>query len=116
MSAVCGTSGSCDTVAGAGACGSESRSGCPCGTPGCSGDPVGCATGMWTSAFFQALKAAQAELVKARIQKAWGAKMEKAADAVVEAMGIQWQSMVAQAGAKAQLQERLAAIWRESQK
>ena len=116
MSGACETSGSCETVGSVGSCGPESRGGCPCGTPSCSGDPIDCATGMWTGSFFQALKATQMELLKAKIQKAWGAKMEKAADAVLEAMGVQWQSALTQAGAKAQLQERLAAIWRESQK
>jgi len=59
------------------------------------------------------MKAAQVDLLKAKIQKAWGAKMDKAADAVIEAMGVQWQSMLAQAGAKAQLQQRLQGLWQE---
>ena len=112
----CGpSSGACETggAQGAGAgCGS-SGSPCPCGTPGCSGDPVDCATGMWTCSFFQAMKALQTDLLTARIQKAWGAKMEKAADAIVETMGVQWQSMVAQAQAKADVRERMRSIMRE---
>ena len=89
---------------------------CPCGTPGCSGDPIDCATGMWSCAFFAAMKQVQADLLAAKIQKAWGAKMEKAADAVIEAMGVQWQSMLAQANAKAELRERLQSLWQEGKK
>ena len=109
---------SCETSGrGSECCESEcGTSGCPCGTKGCSGEPQDCAQGMWTGSFFQALKAAQVELLKSKIQKAWGAKMDKAADAVLEAMGMQWQSMMAQANAKAQLQEKLSSLWREGQK
>ncbi len=89
---------------------------CPCGTEGCSGDPINCAAGMWTGSFFQALKQAQVELLKTKIQKAWGAKMDKAADAVLEAMGVQWQSILAQSKAKADLQERLQRLWQEGGK
>lgn len=75
-----------------------------------------CATAMWQLSFFQALKAAQAEVLKAKIHKAWGQKMDKAADAVLEAMGVQWRSMLAQAGAKASLSERLRSLWQEERK
>ena len=113
MSSECGTSGACETTSGKGSCGPESCGGCPCGTPGCSGDPIDCAVGMWSCAFFQAMKAVQVDLLKAQIQKAWGSKMDKAADAVLEAMGVQWQSMLAQAQAKASVKERLASLWQE---
>ena len=114
MSAACSTSGgSCETESGA--CGAEcddSSSRCckACGTS-CGGDPVACATAMWSQSFFQAMKAAQVEILKAKLQKAWGAKMEKAADAVIEAMGAHWQSMLAQTKAKAELQEKLRSLW-----
>lgn len=116
MSGVCSTSGgSCETESGA--CGAEScgssSSGCKaCGTS-CGGDPIACATAMWAGAFFQAMKTAQVDVLKTKIQKAWGAKMDKAADAVIEAMGVHWQSMLAQANAKAQLRERLTGLWQE---
>jgi len=71
---------------------------------------------MWQVSFFQALKAAQVEALKVKIQKAWGQKMDKAADAVLEAMGVQWQSMLAQASAKASLSERLRILWQEDRK
>ena len=119
MSASCSTSGgSCETEASA--CSSErceSSSSCckACGTS-CGGDPIACATAMWGQSFFQAMKAAQVEILKAKLQKAWGAKMEKAADAVVEAMGVHWQSMLAQANAKVELRERLRDLWEEGKK
>ncbi len=105
--------GSCETESSSQERCPTSSKGCPCGTPGCSGDPIECATGMWSCAFFTAMKEAQVDLLKAKIQKAWGAKMDKAADAVLDAMGVQWQSMLAQAGAKAQLRQRLSSLWKE---
>ena len=116
MSSACSTSrGSCETESGAcGAerCDSSSRCCKGCGSQ-CGGDPIACATAMWSGSFFQAMKAAQVDLLKAKIQKAWGVKMDKAADAVLEAMGVHWQSMLAQTNAKAKLQERLAGLWQE---
>ena len=119
MSASCSTSsGSCETESSA--CSTErceSSSNCckACGTE-CGGDPIACATAMWGQSFFQAMKAAQVDVLKAKIQKAWGAKMDRAADAVLEAMGVHWQSMLAQAKAKADLNARLASLWQEGQK
>ena len=115
MSAGCSTSGeSCQTgTSCASDCCESSSSSCKaCGTA-CGGDPIACAIALWGGSFFQAMKAAQVEVLKAKIQKAWGAKMDKAADAVIVAMGTHWQSMLAQASAKAQLRERLAALWQE---
>lgn len=106
-------SGSCETESSSQECCPTSGKGCPCGTPGCSGDPMDCATGMWSGSFFEAMKQVQADFLKSKIQKAWGQKMDKASDAVLEAMGVQWQSMLAQVKAKAQLRERLAALWQE---
>ncbi len=113
MATECGTqSGSCSESA------SEAQGSfrCPCGSDCCGGDPIECATGMWTCGFFQAMKEVQVDLLKAKIQKAWGAKMDKAADAVIEAMGAQWQSMLAQAQAKSGLRERLRNLWEEGRK
>ena len=106
MATVCCSSGSCETAA-------QPQGGCPCGTSGCSGDPLDCATGMWGSSFMKALQQVQVELLKERVRKAWGAKMEKAADAALDAMGAQWQAMVNKAGAEAQFRQRLAALWQE---
>lgn len=116
MSGQCESGSCCDVEGGtssrAGSCGS-SGSECPCGTSGCSGDPIDCAQGLWSCSFFQALKETQVEILKGKIQKAWGPKMDKAAEAVLEAMGTQWQSMLAQAQAKTELRDRLKALWKE---
>ena len=113
MSSTCETSGACETEASE--CqSSESR--CGCGSQRCGGDPIECATYLWTGSFFAAMKQAQVEVLKAKIQKAWGAKMDKAADAVLEAMGVQWQSMLAQGQAKADLKSRLHSLWTEGHK
>ena len=109
-------SGSCETESSSQERCATSGKSCPCGTPGCSGDPIDCATGMWSCAFMTAMKQVHVDVLKAKIQKAWGAKMEKAADAVIEAMGVQWQSMLAQASAKAELRERLHGLWQEGKK
>ena len=113
MATACGTqSGSCsESMAQV-----QGSSRCPCGSDCCGGDPIECATGMWTGGFFQAMKAVQIDLLKAKIQKAWGAKMDKAADAVLEAMGAQWQSMLAEAQAKSGLRERLRDLWEADRK
>ena len=79
-------------------------------------DPLDKATEMWTKAFFQAMKEAHVEVLKAKIIKGWGAKLDKSADAVLETMETCWQSMVAQAKAKADLRDRLANAMRESKK
>ena len=88
---------------------------CRCGTA-CGGDPVECGVGMWSGAFFQALKETQVEILKAKIQKAWGARMDKAADAVLETMEAQWQGMLAQARSKSDLRARLQALWQQGKK
>jgi len=71
---------------------------------------------MWGASFFQAMKSAQVDILKEKIRKAWGAKMDKAADAVLESMGVHWQSMLAQAKAKDELRQRLQGLWQEGQK
>lgn len=118
MGSSCGTSsGSCGEQANAGQqqCGSAGSQ-CGCGSPNCSGDPIDCATGMWACSFFKAMKELQIELLKAKIQKAWGSKMDKAADVVVEAMGAEWQAMMAKTKARAEFKGRLQSLWQEGQK
>lgn len=86
---------------------------CPACQTDCGGDPIACATAMWYCSFFQAMKGAQVEILKGKIQKAWGPKMEKAADAILEAMGVKWQSMLAESHAKEALRGKLQNLWRE---
>ena len=99
---------------------SESSSGgpsseirCPgCGQVSCT-DPVSCGTAMWTCSFFQAMKAVQVDILKAKIQKAWGPMMDKAADAALDSMGVMWQSIMAQAKAKEDFRTKLQKLWQE---
>lgn len=79
----------------------------------CGGDPIACAQALWFSSFCQAMRAAQVDILKTKIQKAWGPKMEKAADAVLEAMGTKWQSMLADTKAKSDLHRKLSDLWSE---
>jgi len=43
-------------------------------------------------------------------------EMEKAADIILEAMGVKWQTMLAEAKAKADVREQLARLWQQGQK
>ena len=97
-------------------------SGCEGGQTSCQPclPPVSCpvekSAGMWTGAFFQAMRETQTEILKEKIRKAWGAQMEKVGDAVVESMGIQWQSMLAQAKAHGDLRDQIRKIYQSGQK
>ena len=93
-------SSSCESSGGCQACGGQ-----------CGGDATACGVQMWSAAFFQAMRAVQVDILKAKIQKAWGPKMEKAADIILESMGAKWQSMIAQAKAKADVREKLQGLW-----
>ena len=109
-------SGSCQTSKSS--CGGSSKcetNRCPCGTD-CGGDPIACSQAMWGASFFCAMKSAQAEILKAKIQKAWGAKMEKAADIILEAMGAKWQTMLAEAQSECSVREKLHALYTEGRK
>lgn len=83
-----------------------------CGQAACV-DPVSCGTAMWTCSFFQAMKAVQVDILKAKIQKAWGPMMEKAADAALESMGVMWQSVMARAKATEDFRAKLQKLWQE---
>ena len=87
---------------------------CPTQSESCC--PVETATKMWKQAFFQAMKEAHVEVLKAKIHKAWGPKMDKAADVVLEAMEAQWSSMLGKAKSEIDLKERLAKIMTEGKK
>jgi hypothetical protein len=78
--------------------------------------PVDHAVDMWTCAGHRAWKEVHVDLLKARILKAWGPQMEKTADAVIEAMGIEWKAMMTQGKAKADLKQTIASIFIESKK
>ena len=79
---------------------------CACGG-GCGGDPVTCAMLMWKCTFHTAMKEVMVDIMKAKIQKSFGAKLEKGADAVMSAMEVKWQAKMAMAKAKMDLKEKM---------
>ena len=104
-----GQSGPCESSSS----GPSSEVRCPgCGQTSCA-DPVSCGTAMWACSFFQAMKAVQVDILKAKIQKAWGPMMDKAADAALDSMGVMWQSIMAQAKAKEDFRTKLQKLWQE---
>ncbi len=78
--------------------------------------PVQMATDLWSCAFHQALKEAHVEVLKAKIHKAWGNKMDKTADAVLEAMEEVWQAKLVQGKAKKDLKEKIVRAMFEGKK
>jgi hypothetical protein len=107
-------------------CASGGKCGCTaehasCGHEACESRKAACcqvdhAIDTWTCAGHQAWKEVHVDIMKAKILKAWGPQMERTADAVIEAMGIQWQAMAAQGSAKAELKTKIAAILSEGKK
>jgi len=86
-----------------GSCASRSDSCCP----------IQKATEMWTCAFFEAKKQACVEVLKTKIQKVWGSKLEKTADAVLAAMDAEWKAALAKGKAKIDLKEQMLKILAE---
>lgn len=72
--------------------------------------PVEGAVEMWQQAFFQAIKGTQVDILKEKIRKEWGPMMDKEANAVIKAMGAQWQAMISQAKAQVNLREEIKDI------
>ena len=91
----------------------QCESKCACGG-GCGGDPMVCKMNMWMCSFHEAKKAVQVDILKAKIQKAWGPKLEKEATAVLEAMEAKWKSIQAAGQVKEQLVEKFEQICKES--
>lgn len=111
--------GSCETSnENQGCCLSEERSSGCCGQgqeEHCD-DPTSKIIGSWMQAFFQAKHQVQVDILKSRIQKVWGAKLEKAADAVMETVEAVFQSMLTKGQAKEKLKSQLQAIFWEGRK
>ncbi|MDA1277077.1 MAG: hypothetical protein O2960_23930 [Verrucomicrobia bacterium] len=72
---------------------SESHGGKCC--PSSSDSPIDCAAEIWRDSFFEAMKQAQVEVLKTKIQKAWGPMLDKAADAMIDTAGAKWEVMIA---------------------
>ena len=87
-----------------------------CSTQSESCCPIEKVTDMWACAFHQAMKEVHVDILKAKIHKAWGPKMDKMADAVLESMEVKWQSTLAQGKAKMDLKEKITRIMTEGKK
>jgi hypothetical protein len=69
---------------------------------------------MWMCSFHEAKKAVKIEILKGKIQKAWGPQLEKEASAVLEDMEAKWKAMQAVGQVKEQLREKFEQICKES--
>lgn len=100
----------------------------PCGENSCNTEskcpsqsdcPVDCVADLWKDSFFQAMKQAQVETLKAKILKAWGPVIDKEADALIEAMGAKWEAMIAQVKAAEACNDfkgKIRDLWLQEQK
>lgn len=107
----CGSSGECKSSSEHTCCEHkecESKKGTCC--------PVDRAVDMWSCAGHQAWKEVHVDLLKTKILKAWGPQMEKTADAVIDAMRTEWEAMMAQGKAKADLKDKIASIFSSNKK
>ncbi len=68
---------------------------------------------MWKCAFKEALKAQMIETLRPKIQKMMGPKLDKSADAVLEAMSVKFQAMSSISEAKHSLKEKFQSIMAE---
>lgn len=76
--------------------------------------PIECAAEAWKGSFFQAMRAAQVEILKDKILKAHGPMLEQAADALLESMMALWQEKIAKvraAEAAGEFKEKLQNLW-----
>jgi hypothetical protein len=105
---------------------------CPCHTSGgaCSmcasmegraagkapSEPVEIGAMIWQKAFFKAYLEFMAEKLKKKIDAAWGPRVDKAADAMIERMGTQWQTMIQQAMAERTFREKLTKLYSETER
>lgn len=67
-------------------------------------------------AFFKAHVEFMAEKLRKRMEAQWGETAEKGADAIFEAMGKQWMSMMMQEATEKELRDKLSTIFGEMQK
>ena len=86
----------------------DSRECCPTETAGC---PVEAFAELSQCASKQALKEVYVDILKAKIQKAWGARLDKAADIILEAKGAAWEAALARAKAKSEVTEKLSDLF-----
>ena len=97
-------------------CRTQSHEGGTCAPKSDSCCPIQKATEMWTCAFFEAKKQVCVEILKTKIQKAWGSKLDKTADAVLNAMEAEWKAMLAKGKAKMDLKDQMLKVMTECEK
>ena len=90
--------------------GEACKSKCDCGCP------IEKATEMWGCAFCEAKRQAAVEILKAKILKSCGSKMEKTADAVLAAKEAEWKALLAKGKAKMELKDQMLKILAECEK
>ena len=59
------------------------------------------------------LREVQVDILKKKIQAAWGPMMEKVSGEILETQGVKWQSMLANGKAQKDLRESIIKIWSE---
>ena len=89
----------------------ETKHETPCKTEECC--PVEMAIGMWNEAFCRAMREVQVDILKKKIQTAWGSNMDKVGEEILETMGVKWQAMLANGRAQKDLRESIMKIWSE---
>lgn len=97
-------------------CRLEPRQGESCASKCDCGCPIEKATEMWSCAFCEAKRQVAVEILKAKIQKAWGPKLEKTANAVLAAKEAEWKALLAKGKAKLDLREEMIKILAGSEK
>jgi hypothetical protein len=111
MSKCCDNETQCETECSSGSCSTE---GCK---PSCGSDegcPIDHAAECWKSSFFQAMREVQVDILKAKILKAHGPMLDKAADALLETVSAHWQAKVSQVKAAEAchgFKEKLRDLW-----
>jgi len=112
MSKCCDSETQCET-----SCSNEScKTPCESGPDEC---PIQCSADMWKGSFFQAMREAQVEILKAKILKAHGPMMEQAADVFLEAATACWQTQIAKVRAVEAahgFKEKLRDLWLQEKK
>jgi hypothetical protein len=108
--------GSCETNKHANECCDSGHCETSCHEDSC---PLECGVNMWRESFFEAMKQAQVEILKAKMLKAWGPMMDQAADALLVSMDTCWQSKIAEikaAEAHHSFEEKLKSLWLNAKK
>ncbi len=79
-------------------------------------DPVTMSQTMFQKAFFKALFEIKVEKLKRKIEEKWGSNLDQAAEAVIEALGKEWEAIGSSAQAKQELHNKLANILAQKKK